>query len=65
MELAAPRTVIRANIFVPEGESIGSVLNDERRFISLRNVRFEDSVESYSYLAVGKSQVLLLKCASA
>ena len=65
VELAVPRTIIRANIFVPGGQTIGSVLNDERRFISLRNVEFEGSVESYSFLAVGKSQVLLLKCSSA
>jgi hypothetical protein len=65
LELAAPRAIIRANIFVPDGETIGSVLNDDRRFISLRSIEFEGSSESYNYLAVGKSRVLLLKCSSA
>lgn len=64
LELAVPRAVLRANIFVPEGRSLSDVLNDERRFVSLRNVEVQDSVESYQYLAVGKRQIVLVEARS-
>ncbi len=64
LELAVPRAVLRANIFVPEGRSLSDVLNDERRFASLRNVQVQDSVESYQYLAVGKRQIVLVEARS-
>jgi hypothetical protein len=64
VELAIPPTVIRANIFVPEGQAFADVLNDERRFVSLRNVEVQGSVEIYSYLAVGKKQIVVLRALS-
>ena len=64
LELAVPRAVLRANIFVPEGRTLADVLNDERRFVSLRNVAVQDSVETYQYLAVGKRQIVVVEARS-
>jgi len=64
LELAVPRAVLRANIFVPEGRTLADVLNDERRFLSLRNVEVQGSVETYRYLAVGKRQIVVVEARS-
>ena len=55
-ELKEPTVVVEGELFVAEGRDIMDVVNDPRRFISLRNVRVLDSVEKYAYLAVGKKQ---------
>ncbi|MEK6777200.1 MAG: hypothetical protein AABY87_10000 [bacterium] len=60
-EFKEPTVLIKAEIFVPQGSSVLSVLNDERGFINLCKVRFESSVEQYSYIAVGKKQIILMK----
>ena len=60
-ELKEPTVHIKAEIFVPQGSSVLSVLNDKRSFINLCKVRFENSVEQYHYLGVGKKQIILLK----
>ncbi len=55
-ELKEPTVVIEGELFVADGSDIMDVINDPRRFISLRNVHVLDSVEKYLYLAVGKKQ---------
>jgi hypothetical protein len=60
-ELRAPETQVLAEVFVPEGQTVMDVLNDPRPFISLRNVHFSNFVERYSFLALGKSQLVTLK----
>ena len=55
-ELKEPTVVVEGELFVADGSDVMDVVNDPRRFISLRNVRVLDSVEKYSYLAVGKKQ---------
>ena len=60
-ELHEPETQVLAEVFVPEGRTVMDVLNDPRPFISMRNVHFSNFVERYSFLAVGKSQLVLLK----
>ena len=60
-ELHEPETQVLAEVFVPEGATVMDVLNDPRPFISMRNVHFSNFVERYSFLAVGKSQLILLK----
>lgn len=60
-ELKEPTVVIEGELFVADGSDIMDVINDPRRFISLRNVRVLDSVETYLYLAVGKKQAHFLQ----
>ncbi len=60
-ELHEPETQVLAEVFVPEGQTVMDVLNDPRPFISMRNVHFSNFVERYSFLAVGKSQLVVLK----
>ena len=60
-ELHEPETQVLAEVFVPEGLTLLDVLNDQRPFVSLRNVHFSNFVERYSFLAVGKNQLILLK----
>ncbi len=60
-ELKEPTVHIKAEIFVPQGSSVLSVLNDKRSFINLCKVHFENSVEQYNYLGVGKKQIIQLK----
>ena len=55
-ELKEPTVVVEGELFVADGSDVMDVVNDPRRFISLRNVRVLDSVEKYGYLAVGKKQ---------
>ena len=60
-ELKEPTVVIEGELFVADGSDIMDVINDPRRFISLRNVHVLDSVEKYLYLAVGKKQAHFLQ----
>jgi hypothetical protein len=60
-ELREPETQMIAEVFVPEGQTVMSVLNDPRPFISLRNVHFNNFVERYDFLAVAKRQLILVK----
>ncbi len=60
-ELKEPTVVIEGELFVADGSDIMDVINDPRRFISLRNVRVLDSVQKYVYLAVGKKQAHFLQ----
>jgi len=60
-ELREPETQVIAEVFVPEGATLMSVLNDPRPFISLRNVHFNNFVERYNFLAVSKAQLILVK----
>ena len=60
-ELKEPTVVVEGELFVADGSDIMDVINDPRRFISLRNVRVLDSVEKYLYLAVGKKQAHFLQ----
>ncbi len=60
-ELKEPTVVVEGELFVADGSDIMDVINDPRRFISLRNVRVLDSVEEYTYLAVGKKQAHFLQ----
>lgn len=64
VELALPSAVLRASIFVPEGQALADVLNDERRFVSLRSVEFLRTVETYRYLAIGKRRIVMVKARS-
>ena len=43
-ELKEPTVVVEGELFVTDGSDIMDVVNDPRRFISLRNVRVLDSV---------------------
>ena len=43
-ELKEPTVVVEGELFVADGSDIMDVINDPRRFISLRNVRFLDFV---------------------
>lgn len=60
-ELKDPTVVVEGELFVADGSDVMDVVNDPRRFISLRNVRVLDSVEEYAYLAVGKKQAHFLQ----
>ncbi len=60
-ELKEPTVVVEGELFVADGSDIMDVINDPRRFISLRNVHVLDSVEKYVYLAVGKKQAHFLQ----
>ena len=60
-ELKEPTVVVEGELFVADGSDIMDVINDPRRFISLRNVHILDSVEKYLYLAVGKKQANFLQ----
>ena len=60
-ELKEPTVVVEGELFVADGSDIMDVINDPRRFISLRNVHVLDSVEKYLYLAVGKKQAHFLQ----
>jgi hypothetical protein len=60
-ELHQPETQVIAELYVPEGSSVLEVLNDPRPFVSLRNVHFNNFVERYDFLAVGKAQLIQLK----
>ena len=60
-ELKEPTVVVEGELFVADGSDIMDVVNDPRRFISLRNVRVLDSVEKHLYLAVGKEQAHFLQ----
>jgi hypothetical protein len=61
VELERPAMSLQGELFVPYDCKTSDVLNDPRRFISLRNVQFLDSVERYDYLAVAKRSIVLLK----
>lgn len=65
VELRSPALRMEGVIFTPEGETPYEVVNDSRRFISLRNVQFHKSVERYDFLAVGKGAATLLEWAPA
>ena len=60
-ELKEPTVVVEGELFVADGRDIMDVVNDPRRFISLRDARVLDSVETYVYLAVGKKQAHFLQ----
>ena len=60
-ELKEPTVVVEGELFVADGSDIMDVINDPRRFISLRSVRVLDSVEKYLYLVVGKKQAHFLQ----
>jgi hypothetical protein len=61
VELRFPVVRMEGVIFTPEDQTPYEVVNDGRRFISLRNVQFHKSVERYDYLAVGKEAATLLE----
>ena len=61
LELREPVATMRGELWVPSEGKVSEVLNDSRRFISLLNVEFVNSVERYKYLAISKSHVVVLK----
>lgn len=61
LELHEHEGSLAGEIFFPEGTTLVDVLNDERRFLSLREISFSHSVERYHYLAVAKKAVVVLK----
>jgi len=56
LSLKEPAVTLMGELFVPQQATAMDVFNDDRRFINLRNVGFRDSVETYGFLAVGKTQ---------
>ena len=61
VSLKKPATTLSGELFVSQDMTAIDVVNDGRRFINLRNVRFRDSVEAYDFLAVGKPQAHLIE----
>jgi len=60
-ELKGLDATIDGELFVPAESDMPAVLNDGRRFINLRNVHFQRSVERYDYLAVSKRHAAFLR----
>ena len=69
-EFKEPAVAVEGELFVADGGDIMGVVNDSRRFISLRDVRFlalpeppghDRAVETYGYLAIGKQQAHLIR----
>ena len=58
VQLEHPAVVLEGELFVPASESVEDVLNDRRPFLNLRSAAIRDSRERYSYLAVGKEQII-------
>ncbi|MEM1245861.1 MAG: hypothetical protein AAGA81_16240 [Acidobacteriota bacterium] len=58
VHLARPELTLDGELFVPEGFAVEAVLNDDRPFLNLRNVSIRGTNEAYSYLAVGKGQLV-------
>lgn len=61
VELEEPSMSLRGELFVPYDCKASDMLNDTRRFLSLRDVRFIDSVERYNYVAVAKRSIVVLR----
>ncbi len=61
LSLREPAVAVSGELFVPQPATVMDVINDSRRFINLRNVGFRNSVEAYSFLAVGKAQAQLIE----
>ena len=58
VQLRRPSIVMEGELFVSAEVSVEDVLNDTRPFLNLRSVAIRDSRERYSYLAVGKDQII-------
>lgn len=58
VHLARPELTLDGELFVPAGFAVEAVLNDDRPFLNLRNVSIRGTNEAYSYLAVGKGQLV-------
>ena len=54
IEVSTPEVVFRGELFVLADTTVVDVLNDGRRFISLRNAQLNGGHEPYEYLGVGK-----------
>ena len=52
---------LSGEIFVPEGSTLKVALNKVRRFVNFREVKFVSSPEHYSFLAVGKQEIIMLQ----
>ncbi len=59
-----PAVTLPGELFVPAQTHLVDVLNDSRRFLSVRNTTFIDSPETYSFLAVGKGRTQAVHFAS-
>jgi len=56
-----PEMHLHGHVFVPDGlGDPGLIVNDDRRFLSLRDVGIADSDEHYDYLAVSKAQCIAI-----
>lgn len=51
-------SVIRGNIFLPDGKTAAEVLNDRRNFLSLGDAQLVGTGETYPFLALSKAQVV-------
>ena len=56
IELTRPDVVLHGELFILADTEVADVLNDSRRFISVRNAQFVDALEAYAFLAMGKAQ---------
>ncbi len=59
VELIQPNSRLTGELFVPNGFKVTDCLNDDRRFVNLKNVAFDESAERYEFLALGKRQCRL------
>lgn len=50
-----------AELYVPEGMTLFEVLNDPKWFVIMRNVHFSNFMEKYTFLAVNKKALILVK----
>ena len=51
-------SVIRGNIFLPDGLTAADILNDERNFVSLGEAQVVGTGETFPFLALSKAQVV-------
>jgi hypothetical protein len=59
-----PTLHIHGRIFLPDGmDSPSQVINDDRDFLSLRDVKIVGTSERYAYLAVSKAQTISITVA--
>ena len=58
VHLSNPALILDGELFVPRGFAVEAVLNDSRPFLNLRKVSIRNSTEAYSYLAIGKRQLI-------
>ena len=56
IELHQPDMMVRGELFVLADTEVVAVLNDDRRFMSVRNAQVVGSQEAYAFLAIGKAQ---------